>query len=205
MTPADPTAAMLAEMGAVAHRLGMAFGREAERETDWARKRELFDLFDRCFFGVRVAISLRLRLVRTAGAAPGAQPSRDEAHEAERERADPPETERPGRVRPDADREREGERASLPLLLKTLQGVAVDAAALPGPPPAALQSLTALLARATGAEGPAIRPAPGALRTRFAGASALAMAIPPPRAGPAAHVLAAQVSRPRAATGPPGR
>ena len=199
MLPADPTAAMLAEMGAVAHRLGMAFGREAERETDWARKRELFDLFDRCFFGVRVAISLRLRLVRTAGAAPGAQPSRDEAREAERERADPPETERPGRVRPDADREREGERASLPLLLKTLQGVAVDAAALPGPPPAALQSLTTLLARATG--DPAIRPAPGALRTRFAGASALAMAIPPPRA--AAHSFAAHGLRPRAATGPP--
>lgn len=190
---------MLAEMGAVAHRLGMAFGREAERETDWARKRALFDLFDRCFFGVRVAISLRLRLVRTAGAAPGAQPSR----EAERERADPPETERPGRVRPDADREREGEPASLPLLLKTLQSVAADAAALPGPPPAALQSLTALLARAT--REPAIRPAPQALRTRFAGASALAMVIPPPRAGPAAHGFAAHGLRPRAATGPPGR
>ena len=203
MTSADPTAAMLAEMGAVAHRLGMAFGREAERETDWARKRELFDLFDRCFFGVRVAISLRLRLARAT--ATGAQPPLYAAREAEQERADPPETERPGRERPDADREREGERASLPLLLETLQGVAVDAAALPGPPPAALQPLTALLARATATHGPATRPAPGALRTRFAGASAVAMAIPPPRAGPAARGLPAQTLRPRAATGPPGR
>jgi len=86
------------------------------------------------------------------------------------------------RERLDGDRDREGERASLPLLMKTLRGVAADAAALPGP-------------------APAKRPAP--LRLRLSGAAVLTM--PPPRAGPVSNAFATQAPRPRAATGPPGR
>ena len=129
-------------------------------------------------------------------------PRRDDAGQAEdlRERADPPETERPARERLDADREREGERASLPILLKTLWGVAADAAALPGPPPAALPALTELLARTAGDQDPAARPASSGLRTRLAGASTAAMATAPPRSG-----LASPGRRLRSATGPPRR
>jgi hypothetical protein len=202
------TETMLAEMAAVAHRLGMAFGREAEREADWKRKAELFGLFDRCFFGVRVAIALKLRLRQAARAAQAgvSVPSEDREADDFHERGDPPETERPNTVAParerlDADRDREGDRASLPLLIKTLQGVAADAAALPGPAPAELPALTALLTRATGTGGPAKRPAP--LRSRLSGAAVLMM--PTPRAGPATGAFAAQALRPRTATGPPRR
>lgn len=201
---------MLTEMSACAYRLGMAFAREAEREADWTRKAELLGLFDRCFFGVRVALALKLRLLQAARATPGAAHQRGETREADdfHERGDPPETERPDvgeplRERLDADRDREGERASLPLLMKTLRGVTTDAAALPGPAPAELPALTALLARATGARGQAIRPAP--LRTRLSGAAALPISTAPPRAGPAANAFATQTLRPRTATGPPRR
>jgi hypothetical protein len=202
------TETMLAEMAAVAHRLGMAFAREAEREADWKRKAELFGLFDRCFFGVRVAIALKLRLRQAARAAPVGVSVLNEAREADdfHQRGDPPETERPDTAEPvrerlDADRDREGDRASLPMLMKTLRGVAADAAALPGPAPAELPALTALLARATGTGGPATRAPP--LRSRLSGAAVLTM--PPPRAGPVASAFAIQALRPRAATGPPGR
>jgi hypothetical protein len=209
MPHADPTTeTMLAEMAAVAHRLGMAFGREAEREADWKRKAELFGLFDRCFFGVRVAIAPKLRLRQAARAAPVGVSVLSEAREADdfHERGDPPETERPDAAEPvrerlDADRDREGDRASLPLLMRTLRGVAADAAALPGPAPADLPALTALLTRATGTGGPAKRPAP--LRSRLSGAAVLTM--PPPRAGPVAGAFATQALRPRTATGPPRR
>jgi len=201
MTSDDASAAMLAEMSACAHRLGMAFGREAERTADWQRKLELVDLFERCFFGVRVSIALGLRLKRAAAA--GMALGRAGEAEDLRDREDPPETERPEglpRERLDADRERETERASLPLLLKTLRGVAADAAALPGPTPAGLPALTALLARTAGDPDSKIRPASGGLRSRLAGAAAVAIATAPPRAG-----VATLARRPRPATGPPRR
>ena len=195
MTSDAASEAMLAEMGACAHRLGMAFGREAERAEGWARRLELFELFDRCFYGVRVAIALKLRLRRAA--VTELRAARPETREAERERPETEPLETEPRERLDADREREGERASLPLLIKTLKGVAADAAARPRPPPAELTALTALLSRTPSPAGPAARPASGALRSRLAGAAALPMTTPPPRAGPLVRGLAA--------TGPPRR
>jgi len=153
MNPADPRTAMLADMGACAYRLGMAFGAEAERAQATADKLQYFQLFDRCFFAVRVGIVLQLRLEREAGRP---RPSLDRDDLAERAELDPPEDERAeplereGRERlefTDRDRERETEGASLPLLLRTLEGVATEAQALPGPPPAELPTLRDLLAR----------------------------------------------------------
>jgi hypothetical protein len=134
MTAADPRSDMLSELSQCAYRLGLAFGHEAERAEDTARKLEYFRLFDRCFFAVRVATALELRLRRTPATPPGEAPAeRDDLND----RADPPEDERadrdanPERERLDADRdrEREAEPASLPVLLRTLDGVAVDAEA----------------------------------------------------------------------------
>lgn len=65
MTAADPRCAMLSELSQCAYRLGLAFGHEAERAEDAARRLEYFRLFDRCFFAVRVATALELRLWRT--------------------------------------------------------------------------------------------------------------------------------------------
>lgn len=186
---------MLAEMSACAHRLGMAFGRDALRAQEHKRRAELFDLFERCFFGVRVAVALRIRLRRGAPEA-----LRVEARE-DRDRDDEPEA----RVRERSDADREVERASVPLLIKTLRGVASDAAALPGPLPADLTTLTALLARQTGTPGPSARPAAPGLRARLASSGVLPLATLPLRASSAGHAVAAQALRPRAATGPPRR
>src|SRR5690242_7513138 len=68
MAAADPRIATLAEMRESAYRLGMAFGGEAERAADMAKKVEFCQLFDRCFFSVRVAIALEMRLERTLAA-----------------------------------------------------------------------------------------------------------------------------------------
>lgn len=159
---------------------------------------------------MRVALALKLRLLQATRAASGTAHLRDETREADEahERGDPPETERPDRAdslreRPDGDRDRESERTSLPLLMKTLRGVAADAAARPGPAPAELPALTALLARATGAQGPAIRSTP--LRSRLSGTTVLPMATTSPWAEPATGAFAIQALRPRAATGPPRR
>ncbi|HLZ77114.1 hypothetical protein, partial [Phenylobacterium sp.] len=136
-------------MSECAYRLGLAFGQKAERAEDTAGMLEYFRLFDRCFFSVRVAIALELRLSRAPAMAAGeALAERDDLDD----RADPSEDERPDsdtrleRERLDADRERETERASLPVLLRTLEDVVADAAALPGPEPAALPTLRELLA-----------------------------------------------------------
>src|SRR5258707_2047323 len=108
MAIADPRSDMLSELSECAYRLGVAFGHEAEGAEDWARKLEYFRLFDRCFFAVRVATALELRLRRTA--AGEAFVERDDVGD----RADPPEDERadsgtnPERERlEDADRDRE--------------------------------------------------------------------------------------------------
>ena len=109
MTAADPRCARLSELSECAYRLGVAFGREAEQAEDTARKLEYFRLFDRCFFSVRVAIALELRLSRAPVAAPA------ERDEDLADRADPSEDERPDsetrleRERFEADRDRERE------------------------------------------------------------------------------------------------
>jgi hypothetical protein len=202
MTATDPRLAMLADMGACAHRLGMAFGAEAGRAETTADKLRYFQLFDRCFFAVRVGIALELRLEREARAA-GAGVLREDGDgaasragcdppENEAERAEPPESVR--RERPessDRDRDRETERASLPLLLRTLEGVAADAAALPGPPPAALPTLQDLLARFSADAVAAPRPASNVtgdprggqpLRARLTGTVSQVLTLPPARA-----------------------
>jgi hypothetical protein len=196
MDSTDPRLAMLADMGACAYRLGMAFGTEAERAGTAADRLQYFQLFDRCFFAVRVGLALELRLKREAGRA-GASPMRegrdDLADRAERdpledERAEPLERERPETLEDperldytERDREREAEGANLPLLLRTLQGVAADAAALPGPPPAALPTLQDLLARFS--PDAAAPPVPGAaqpLRARLTASATPLAARPPP-------------------------
>jgi hypothetical protein len=192
MSADDPARHMLDELTACAYRLGLAFGQEAERAQAWARKIEYAQLFERCFFSVRVAIGLRLRLDRTSAVARAAHDPRQDQRERGREpperleRADaidPPEREGDLAPERDRDRERDVERASLPLLLKTLHGVAADAAALPGPEPAALPSLRELLAQAastSNAPGPPPSPATGAAP---AAAPAPAAATGPPRPG----------------------
>lgn len=207
MSADDASAAMLSEMSACAYRLGMALGREAERADAWDRKLELFNLFDRCFFSVRVATALQLRLQR----APAAASQRAEVCDAETlpERGDPPEAERPGRERLDADREREAEGVSLSILLKTLKGVAADASALPGPQPAELPTLRQLIAQVTREPAPSRPPASG-LRARLtSSATAAVAALSPPSARPEARLSLPRIPQPglplRAATGPPRR
>jgi hypothetical protein len=203
---------MLAEMSACAWRLGMAFGREAEREEDARRKLEMFQLFDRCFFAVRVATALQLRLRREAWAAPAREPANDAEDLREREPLDAgrldagrPEPDAPGRERLDADRDRdrETERASLPVLLTTLTGVAADAAALPGRKPAALPTLQELLARASAQPAPKSKPGAPPLRDRLAGSAVAVMA--PPRAQVSPSPTLGPRLPVRRATGPPRR
>lgn len=196
MTTADPRSERLSAMSACACRLGMAFGAEAERAQDSALKIEWFGLFERCFFSVRVATALELRLRREAWSMREAASDREDLNE----RADPPEREDRDRAFDERDREgdREVERASLPILLRTLDGVAADASALPGPPPAALLTLNELLAQARTRPVAAARTAPAAgLRARLTGSGAATMLAPrpPPEldVGPVA----------RRATGPP--
>ena len=207
MIPTDPRCEKLSELSECAYRLGVAFGHEAEQAEDWARKLEYFRLFDRCFFAVRVATALELRLWRTPAAAPGeALAERDDL----RDLADPPEDERPDSdtnveregLDADRDRERETEPASLPVLLRTLDGVATDAAALPGPQPAALPTLRELLAHMTPELPPTPLSAPPRtdLRARLAGSGAAVTLELAPRPVRRPGSLAV-----RRATGPPRR
>src|SRR5262245_12101837 len=97
VSPSDDPAEMLTAMSACAYRLGMAFGREAESAEDHARKVELLGLFERCFFSVRVATALRLRLGREPAAAEAratASAAQREHLETERLETDPSEIER---------------------------------------------------------------------------------------------------------------
>jgi hypothetical protein len=202
---------MLSDLSQCAYRLGMAFGGEAERAQDAARRLEYFQLFDRCFFAVRVATALELRLLRTP-VAPRREAATEREDLSDRDRSghEPLDIERPERFpeRLDAerDREREVEPASLPLLLRTLQGVAADAAGLPGPEPAALPTLRQLLAHVT-SDAPAVTPttapptAAASLRARLAGSGAAsALALAPPQPSRPGGALAM-----RRATGPPDR
>lgn len=195
MSPsADPRSQRLSELSAVAHRLGLAFGAEAERAEGWERRIQFFSLFERCFFAVRVATALELRMLREARLAGRAQATDDERPDREAaERGDWNEgyTER--------DREDDRERASLPLLLSTLEGVAADAEALPGPKPAELPTLRELLARMRSAPAAAAPTAGPSLRSRLSssGASATLTLDRPPSPGPSALLPT------RRATGPP--
>lgn len=81
MPPTPTTSDMLPEMSACAYRLGMAFGQAAEPAEDDGRRLEMFQLFDRCFFAVRVATALQLRLRREGGMALAREP-REEAEPA---------------------------------------------------------------------------------------------------------------------------
>ena len=196
MSVADPRSQRLSELSQCAYRLGLAFGGEAERAEGAARRLEYFELFERCFFAVRMATALELRLGRPS--APGGRADREDLSiRAERdplERDDHIESER------ERDREREAEPASLPVLLRTLGGVAADAAALPGPAPAALPTLRELLASIASDPAPAAGPRDGGLRTRLAGsATAPAVTVAPRASGPSGGPVV------RRATGPPRR
>jgi hypothetical protein len=202
MTTADPRVAMLAEMREPAFRLGMAFAAEAERADDMAKKIEFFHLFDRCGFCVRVGIALELRLERPPAARPQSpEPATDRGDARDREDlADRDLPDRPERCEPEYDRERdrETERASLPILLRTLEGVVADAAKLPGPPPAELLTLRELLAKVKAEPAPG-SPKSSSLRSRPAGSGAVEAA------SPARHLAsnAGKVLAMRRATGPP--
>jgi hypothetical protein len=199
MTAPDPRCARLSELSACAYRLGLAFGQEAERAEDVARTLEYFRLFDRCFFAVRVATALELRLRRTPAETGEAFAEQGDDLD---DRADPPERERAERLEEaDRDREREAEPASLPVLLRTLDGVAADAAALPGPEPAALPTLRELLAHVALEPRPTRPPtAKIDLRARLTGSGAAVALQPAPRPARSPGGLAV-----RRATGPPRR
>jgi hypothetical protein len=214
MTSADPRSRQLSEMAECAYRLGMAFGAATEKAQGTDGWLAYFTAFDRCFFAVRVATALQLRLNRTP-----AEP-REAATDRETliDRADPPETadsetdgpETDGRDRDrgydERDRDRETERASLPILLRTLETVAADAETLPGAEPAELLTLRELIAHAKAAPSPAPRSpiaseTAQSLQSRLTGSgAALAPRQRPHLASNVGQVLAA-----RRATGPPRR
>jgi hypothetical protein len=196
MLATDPRSRQLSDMADCAYRLGMAFGAAAESAQGTDGWLPYFNAFDRCFFAVRVATALQLRL----GRAP-AEP-RDAASDRE-ELIERPETtnEADGRERDsdDRDRDRETERASLPILLRTLDGVVAEAEKLPGPAPAELITLRELIAHAKAKSLPAAPRTTQSLRSRLAGSGAAMAGSPNPhRASNVGHVLAA-----RRATGPP--
>ena len=189
MTTPVPPVVMLDALTQCAYRLGRAFAAEAERSHGKAML-DACERFDRCFFSVRMGIALKLRLSRTA---PVCREAETEREPTERERSD----HHTAAVPLERERDRETERASMPLLLNALETVATDAASLPGPAPTALLTLRELLA--TFASAPAQTPA-------------LAPAVPPPRpAGDLRTRLAATTSTSvltaplRHATGPPRR
>jgi hypothetical protein len=201
MSAADPRNRQLSDMADCAYRLGMDFGAAAQNAQGTDRWLEYFNAFDRCFFAVRVATALELRLRR----APAEPREAASDREALIERPDPPEASDPeteGRGRDsddrDRDRDRETERASLPILLRTLDGVVADATALPEPRPAELLTLRELLAHAK-AE-PAASSSAQSLRARLTGSGAATPLPPRSLASNVGQVLAA-----RRATGPPRR
>jgi hypothetical protein len=183
-------AAQLDDLRNAAHGLGMAFARAAMAEDDFDRKLALFDAFHRSSASVRLSIALKMRLQREARLPPRVEIERPETEHLEVER--PEAAERPERY-DERDRDRETERASFPLLLRTLSRVAHDAQALL-PQAAELPSLRELLAQAKAQPAAQPRPAATALRTRLAGSATTQVLIRPPAPpGPP----------PRRSTGPP--
>jgi len=188
--------AQLDEMRNAAHGLGMAFARAAEAEGDLDRKLVLFDAFHRSFASVRLSIALALRLKREAHMPARVETERSETEPLDVERAEAPE--RPERY-DERDRDREAERASFPLLLRTLGRVADDAQALL-PQAAELPTLRELLTR-VGAQPAAEPPQPVVipLRARLSGGTATLTLPPPHRPG------GLPGATPRRSTGPPRR
>jgi hypothetical protein len=194
---ADPRIARLAEMGECAHRLGKAYGAAAQQALGTDAWREYFQAFDRCFFSVRVALALELRLERSpAVRAEAREPVSDREDLSDRETLIEP-ADSALRYEPEYDRERdrETERASFPILIRTLEGVVADAAKLPGPEPAELPTLRELLAH--------VRSEPAAPRTAPPKAPVASANAPTPTRRPASNV--AEVLAARRATGPPRR
>lgn len=193
----------LAEMRQVAFDLGMVFGRAAQAEDDLDRKLALMDAYLRSFASVRLSIALKMRLEREVGR-PAAVEARPEAPETERPETERPEPlERPERY-DERDRDRDTERVSLPILLRTLSHVADDAERLT-PQAAELPTLRELLDRVKAPAEPrpaaVPRPAAGVLRARLTGSTTtLTLTPPPPR--PLGPLPRTGPPRP---TGPPGR
>ena len=190
MTAPVPPVEMLGALTQCAYRLGRAFAAEAERSHGKAMLAAC-ERFDRCFFSVRMGIALQLRLDRP-------QPVRLEL-ESEREPTEREPSDHHTAAEPlERERDRETERASVPLLLNALETVAADAGSLPGPAPAALLTLRELLATfaSAPAQTPALAPTvssprpTGDLRTRLAATASTSVLTAPPR---------------RHATGPPRR
>ena len=207
MTIAEPRSRQLSDMAGCAYRLGMAFGAAAEKAQGSDGWLAYFNAFDRCFFALRVSTALELRLKHQTAAPREAASDREDLVE----RPDPPESDGHDWDRGDdeRDRDRETERASLPILLRALDGVVTQAAALPGPEPAELLTLRELIAHAKAEpctpEPIRLSTAPGAgqsLRSRLTG-SVAATAPPAATRGPASNV--GQVLAARRATGPPRR
>ena len=198
MTATDARSRQLSEMAECAYRLGMAFGAATEQARGTDGWLAYFNAFDRCFFAVRVATALQLRLNRTPTEPREAATDRETLIE----RPDPPETADPETDRDrgydERDRDRETERASLPILLRTLEGVVADAQMLPGPEPAELLTLRELIAHAKAEQSPASAPS---LRARLNGSGATTpLPSTPHLASNVGQILAA-----RRATGPPRR
>jgi len=197
MSDADPRSLQLDELTQVAYRLGKAFGQAAEQAETHERRMELFHAFDRAFFSVRVGIALQLRLRREAAAPAEREAERDE------ERPEPLERDPADRAEryDERDRDRDVERASFPILLRTLEGVADAAALLPGPPPAELPTLRELLARVGSkpASAPVGARSQSALRARLTGSATSVMLAQ----SPARRTSTGSPGR-RRATGPPG-
>jgi len=192
----EAAAAQLDEMRNAAQALGMAFAKAAQAEDDLDRKLVLLDAFHRSFASVRLSIALALRIEREARMPARVEIERPETEPLDVERAEAPE--RPERY-DERDRDREAERASFPLLLRTLGRVADDARALL-PQAAQLPTLRELLDR-VGAQPAAATPNPVAapLRSRLSGGTATLTLPPPHRPGALPNGL------PRRSTGPPRR
>lgn len=187
--------AQLEDMRNAAHALGVAFAQAAQAEDDFDRKLILFDAFHRSFASVRLSIALALRLRQDARRTGLIEIERAETETLERERVD--DAERPERY-DERDRDREAERATFPLLLRTLGRVANDAEALL-PQAAELPTLRELLNRVSTQPAPRARPPMVTpLRARLSGGAAT-LTLSPPRLGDLAGVP------PRQSTGPPRR
>ncbi|HEY1449221.1 MAG TPA: hypothetical protein VGF33_11875, partial [Caulobacteraceae bacterium] len=135
--------------------------------------------------------ALELRLKRTPAELREAASDR----EALIDRPDPSDSE--DRGYDERDRDRETERVSLPILLRTLEGVVADAAMLPGPEPAELPTLRELITHAKSTPATA----PQSLKSRLTGSGA----APAPRPAPHLASNVGQILAARRATGPPRR
>ena len=158
MTAPEPRSRQLSDMADCAYRLGMAFGAAAETAQGTDQWLPYFNAFDRCFFAVRVSTALELRLRRAPAETREAASDREELIERPETTTGTEDRDR-GYDERDRDRdretERETERASQPILLRALEGVVADAAALPDPKPAELLTLRELIAHARSEPGPA--------------------------------------------------